>query len=314
MSTGTAPETEETQRNDNLLDDPALLGIDGPLKLKTRKKIAKIDDDRILHNPRGLPHLIKNQQRLLRIIQKNDKEFNRQEREKLSVKPNYKTSRQAKHDHEYKNLVSILQFYQLWCHGMFPKANFKDCAYLVRSLGHKSSQLRLYRREMIEKEIYKLKVAKGIIDENESRNTNEDEAVEGNDNNETVNNELPELRPTAVNAEDDDDETGWDFMQTGATTSSSNTETQSQQVGNGAAIENTETTGDPDDWDDLEDDEMATLFETSRKTSPQIPIEEEDQFEKQGVEVNEGEGEEGEEEQEQLALELMRQADQEREK
>lgn len=65
---------EETNQNatssNNLLEDPALLGIDEPLKLKTRKKIAKIDDERLLHNPRGLPYLIKNQRRLLRIIQK----------------------------------------------------------------------------------------------------------------------------------------------------------------------------------------------------------------------------------------------------
>lgn len=37
---------EETNQNatssNNLLEDPALLGIDEPLKLKTRKKIAKL--------------------------------------------------------------------------------------------------------------------------------------------------------------------------------------------------------------------------------------------------------------------------------
>ena len=65
-------------------------------------------------------------------------------------------------------MSSVLQFYQLWCHGLFPKATFKDCIHLIRALGARSPQLRLYRRELIAAELHKLKVAKGIIaDENQ---------------------------------------------------------------------------------------------------------------------------------------------------
>ncbi|CCG22316.1 hypothetical protein CORT_0B06070 [Candida orthopsilosis Co 90-125] len=288
---------EETNQNatssNKLLEDPALLGIDEPLKLKTRKKIAKIDDERLLHNPRGLPYLIKNQRRLLRIIQKNDKEFSKQENEKLAAQPIYKPSPPVKYNHEYKNLVSILQFYQLWCHGMFPKANFKDCAYLIRSLGHKSSQLRLYRRELIEKEIYKLKVAKGIIDEDELSKTNEETLVDGTNTVQMDEDGISELRPTAVSADDDDD-AGWDFMRTGITF---NTESQAMQ---GESPEVAEKANDAvdDDWDDLEDDDVAAIFGKVTKAAPQIPNDEEEQFEFGG-------------EEEELALELSRKADKE---
>ncbi|KAI5966415.1 CSM3 [Candida pseudojiufengensis] len=152
------------------LVDPSL-GLDS-VKIRPKRKIAKIDNDRILYNKKGIPYLVKNHQRLNRIIAKNDKEFQKSEHNKASVNRNYRTPTQLKYDHEYSNLTSILQFYQLWCHGMFPKANFKDCAYLIRSLGHKSSQLRLYRRELIDKEIHKLKVSKGIIDENSQNKDN----------------------------------------------------------------------------------------------------------------------------------------------
>ncbi|KAG5421633.1 CSM3 [Candida metapsilosis] len=280
----------ETQKNDNLLDDPAVLGIDEPLKLKTRRKIAKIDDERLLHTSRGLPYLIKNQQRLLRIIQKNDKEFYKQEKEKLAVQPNYKPSLQLKHDHEYKNLVSILQFYQLWCHGMFPKANFKDCAYLIRSLGHKSSRLRLYRRELIEKEIYKLKVAKGIIDENENGETNEKEPAEGSDTVQVEDEGISELRPTAVTADNDDDD-GWDFMNTGT---ASPTEPQNKQDENGDPSDKINDAIEEDGWDDLEDEEIAAFFGKSNPDPPKVPNNEDEQLEV------------GDEEEE-LALEMLRQ-------
>lgn len=158
-------------------NDNNILGIDEPLKLKSKKRIAKVDNERVLNKPQGLPYLIKNHHRLGRIVEQRDKKFAKQELRKLqSIHHSYKTPRQLKYDHEVETLGSILHFYQLWCHGMFPKANFKDCAYLVRNLGHRSSQLRLYRRELIEKEIFKLKVSKGIIDESSEVATRESES------------------------------------------------------------------------------------------------------------------------------------------
>ena len=103
---------------------------------------------------------MKTHSKLLRTLKKNDKNFYSEPRSSIS--------KSQKFEHEYENLSSVLQFYQLWCHGLFPKATFKDCIHLIRALGARSPQLRLYRRELIAAELHKLKVAKGIIaDENQ---------------------------------------------------------------------------------------------------------------------------------------------------
>lgn len=140
-------------------DDGDLLGLDKPIKLKTRAKIAKVDNQRIF-NHNGIPSLVKTHSKLLRTLKKNDKNFYSEPRSSIS--------KSQKFEHEYENLSSVLQFYQLWCHGLFPKATFKDCIHLIRALGARSPQLRLYRRELIAAELHKLKVARGIItDENQ---------------------------------------------------------------------------------------------------------------------------------------------------
>lgn len=140
-------------------DDGDLLGLDKPIKLKTRAKIAKVDNQRIF-NHNGIPLLVKIHSKLLRTLKKNDKNFYSEPRSSIS--------KSQKFEHEYENLSSVLQFYQLWCHGLFPKATFKDCIHLIRALGARSPQLRLYRRELIAAELHKLKVARGIItDENQ---------------------------------------------------------------------------------------------------------------------------------------------------
>lgn len=140
-------------------DDGDLLGLDKPIKLKTRAKIAKVDNQRIF-NHNGIPLLVKTHSKLLRTLKKNDKNFYSEPRSSIS--------KSQKFEHEYENLSSVLQFYQLWCHGLFPKATFKDCIHLIRALGARSPQLRLYRRELIAAELHKLKVARGIItDENQ---------------------------------------------------------------------------------------------------------------------------------------------------
>lgn len=138
-----------------------LLGLDTQIKLTKRKPTARVDNNRIF-SQKGLGYLLKNHHKLLKTIQRNDKQF--EEKSK-----NGRVHRAQKFQHEYDNLSSVLQFYQLWCHGMFPKANFKDCVHLLRLLGAKSPRLRLYRRELIEQEIIKLKEASGIIVEQEER-------------------------------------------------------------------------------------------------------------------------------------------------
>ena len=53
-------------------DDGDLLGLDKPIKLKTRAKIAKVDNQRIF-NHNGIPLLVKTHSKLLRTLKKNDK-------------------------------------------------------------------------------------------------------------------------------------------------------------------------------------------------------------------------------------------------
>ncbi|KAI5953678.1 CSM3 [Candida jiufengensis] len=282
------------------LADPQL-GLDN-VKIKPKRRIAKIDNDRILHTQKGLPYLIKNNQRLNRIIAKNDKTFQKQEQIKSSVNKNYKTPNQLKYDHEYSNLTSILQFYQLWCHGLFPKANFKDCAYLIRSLGHKSSQLRLYRRELIEKEIHKLKVSKGIIDENDDQNENGDNDPINNEddlytipatNNNTNSNDDENLtvpRPTAVSKEDDDD--FFNFMNQDETTNNQPQLNEAEKESENAQPNNTNATHAEEDNEEF-DDEDDFIPTSGHISAPRI--------------VQEDDSQPTQQEQEDMEMELMRQ-------
>lgn len=140
-----------------------LLGLDQTIKLSSRAKIAKIDNERIFNKLKGLNYVIRNHSKLIRVFQKNDKALQKTLSSKKSSLSS-KAVRLLKHENEFKNLSSMLQFYQLWCHGLFPKAKFKDCLQLLRSFGSKSGQLKLYRRELIEQELRKLKENKGIMD------------------------------------------------------------------------------------------------------------------------------------------------------
>ena len=46
-----------------------ILGLDKPIKLRTRAKIARMDNARIF-SPNGLPYIVKNHGKLIRTIQK----------------------------------------------------------------------------------------------------------------------------------------------------------------------------------------------------------------------------------------------------
>ncbi|CAH6718381.1 chromosome segregation in meiosis protein 3 [[Candida] jaroonii] len=124
-----------------------ILQLDQQVKVVNRKKVAKLDQDRIL-GPKGLPYIVKNHQKLNRVLKK-------------------KHTSKSKIDNELQNLASVLQFYQLWCHTLFPKAKFKDCVSLIRGLTNRSPGLRIYRKELIEQEIMKLKVEQGLVDPEE---------------------------------------------------------------------------------------------------------------------------------------------------
>ncbi|CUM45586.1 uncharacterized protein AC631_03744 [Debaryomyces fabryi] len=197
---------QQSQTNESAnKDGDDLLGLDQTIKLSSRAKVAKIDNERIFNKQKGLNYVIQNHSKLIRVFQKNDKALQKtlsSKRTSLSSK----AVRHLKHENEFKNLSSMLQFYQLWCHGLFPKAKFKDCLQLVRSFGSKSGQLKLYRRELIEQELRKLKESKGIIDT---------ERIKTPETHHQQDNTLPENQEAQVTQDIADDD--WSFMKTNQT-------------------------------------------------------------------------------------------------
>lgn len=174
------------------------LGLDKPIKLGRVSKIPKLTDDLIFDRSRGLPQVIKNYSKLSKSLKKNDRKL----AEKLRGGSYSKTTaHQLRVDSEVQNLESVLQFYQLWCHGLFPRANFMDCVQMLRK--YKSFRLKDYRKELINKEIHLLKVAKGIITEND-----DDDLYTAPENDVAAVN-IPAEDPVAQIEENEDD---WSFM------------------------------------------------------------------------------------------------------
>ncbi|EEQ39379.1 hypothetical protein CLUG_03507 [Clavispora lusitaniae ATCC 42720] len=194
------------ENNDNL-------GLDKPIKLGRVSRIPKLTDELLFDRVRGLPQVIANYPKLSRSIKKHDK--------KLAEKFKGGTySKQAAHslrvEAEVKNMGSVLQFYQLWCHGLFPRATFKDCVDMLRS--YKSFKLKEYRRELISQQIHRLKVEKGLI--NESTDTadmdSDDDLYNPAPNNDIAavdEAETSHKTTETTNANnDDDDEDDWGFL------------------------------------------------------------------------------------------------------
>lgn len=193
-------ELEQQEKTNEGGENDDLLGLDQTIKLSARSKVAKIDNERIFNKQKGLNYIIQNHPKLIRVCQKNDRNLRKRISSNKSAM-NSKSLKLLKHENEYNNLSSILQFYQLWCHGLFPKAKFKDCLYLLRSFGAKSSQLKLYRRELIDQELHKLKATKGIIDLGQQEN----EQIE-------LDQQAPQLSDTHIEPEQNVDDDDWGFM------------------------------------------------------------------------------------------------------
>lgn len=151
------------------------LGLSKPLKLGRTSKIAKITDELLFNPTRGLPQITKNYKRVSKTIRNNDRKL----QEKLRKQKSKLAAKQAKVETEVENLGSIIQFYQFWCHGFFPKANFNDCLHLIRT--YKSARLKEYRRGLLEHELHKLKVAKGIITEGDEEDQDVEAELEKDD-------------------------------------------------------------------------------------------------------------------------------------
>lgn len=147
-----------------------VLGLDQPIKLTKRAKISKIDLDGLMDKQKGLPVVISSYRKPLRVIEKNDRRLGAK-LENKNLSSNQR--KRLKYDNEFANLQAVLQYYQLWCHGMLPKAKFRDCIYLLRSFGARDASLKRYRRTLIETEVNKKKVELGLaVNEEEEENSN----------------------------------------------------------------------------------------------------------------------------------------------
>lgn len=184
------------------------LGLDKPIKLGRVLKIPKITDELLFDRNRGIPYVIQNYQKVSRGIRKNDKQFSQKAKE---LKLSKAALHQLKVESEMKNLESVLQFYQLWCHGLFPRATFTDCMQMVRK--YKSARVKIYRRELIEKEIHDQRIKEGIITEDaapEGENgIDEDDLYDAPDNGMAA---VDEEVEKAKGANDDDSEDDWGFL------------------------------------------------------------------------------------------------------
>ena len=208
---------EEAPRTSVVLDkeNDDILGMDESIKLKTRAKVAKIDDERMFSRANGLEHIVKNYPKVLRVMKKNDDKLKR----KLESTTGSSMRKRAKCQNEYENLGAILQFYQLWCHGLFPKSNFKECIRMVRVYGGKSPRMRLYRRELLDQQINKLREEKGIaiVATNAPVESSDQVFVEEGQSDVYAAESTSIAQPlaTGVTVEDDDDDDDWSFMKRG---------------------------------------------------------------------------------------------------
>lgn len=178
------------------------LGLDKPIKLGRVSKIPKITDELLFNPTRGLPMITKNYKKLSRTIKKNDKKLE----EKLRTERSKLAARSAKVEAECENLGSVIQFYQFWAHGFFPRANFNDCIRMLRT--YKSAGLKEYRRGLLDHELHKLKVAKGIITEADEESNPAPEI----DDDDLYTGPAPTASTETNNVELEEDDGDWSFM------------------------------------------------------------------------------------------------------
>lgn len=103
------------------------LGLDEEVKItKKRKPIAKLDETRLLSEP-GIPRL--------RALARSGKTVR-----KLGFKGK---------GHEFSDIARLLNYYQLWLDGLYPRAKFADGLQLIEKAGH-SKRMNVMRKEWID--------------------------------------------------------------------------------------------------------------------------------------------------------------------
>lgn len=107
--------------------DADVLGVDEEVVVKKRRTMAKLDDDRLINPTIGIPYL--------------------QRKVVSTLMPRLKKRK----GEELRDLSTILQFYQLWAHKLYPKANFGDFIQIARTAG-KTPRMRMFRQGWISDE------------------------------------------------------------------------------------------------------------------------------------------------------------------
>lgn len=120
------------------------LGLDDEVEIRAkpaRAPIPKLDDDRLMDAEIGLPRF---QAHYAGRIAAHCR--------RLRARPAPTASSAARRGgvaEEYSDLVRVMEEYQMWMHGLFSKAKFRDCIKLVRKAG-KTGRIRAHRRGMID--------------------------------------------------------------------------------------------------------------------------------------------------------------------
>jgi len=128
----TSPPDKSLQLSQTALDN--LLGLDLDQEkedlstIPKRKKLNNLNESHFLQN-KGLPYLRKNSSIVLKS--------------------------KLKHKDEYKNLTNLLNYYQLWGHRIYPKANFKDFLDMTMKVGAKSKNMKILRESWIKEDMKK---------------------------------------------------------------------------------------------------------------------------------------------------------------
>lgn len=252
------------------MDSQDLLGLDQPIKLGRVSRIPKLTDELLFSNIRGIPQIRNNYKKLSALLRKIDHEY----ADRIKKSASKSGARQLKVACQTEKLKKVLLFYQLWCHGLFPRANFKDCIQMLRR--YSSFPLKEYRRGLINNELHKLKIEKGIIsDEPPPMSDPEDEDDLYTAPN--ADNQQEGTLESTANANIDDDEDDWGFL--------------SIRKGNQlfVADDDENTDGEPDKdtlneanghaqtknrktIDDIDDDELLDLLPTEFLTQTQTQM------------------------------------------
>lgn len=106
--------------------DADALGVDDEVVVKKRRVTVKLDEDKLM-SARGIPYL------------------------QAKVHSKLTTRLRKKKGSELKDLDHMIQFYQLWAHALYPRANFEDFVHLARTTG-KKPKMRMFRRNWIAEE------------------------------------------------------------------------------------------------------------------------------------------------------------------